>query len=259
MGSLLLQPIIGQTSKNVLTTTSVGMYQIGSGMYEWASDLTRRLISRREGVGRPLRPDDALQEYERNPEWVNDDTLLIAMCLRDTAGRAASSTAVILVSADKRLGHQMSNTCNCAVIRVDPREYIQLCSGLGMMPLPGLPTVTLASFMNRNWSGPPILYSYYDTGSINSFLSRIEEMNTEELKIFSSPDACGGSSYGDPRTVSYRVLTIPIRRDVRYSIHYPVLRQKRYRVGGSSSSEVMSRKSAMTFRSRSSNNWRSGI
>lgn len=258
VGSIPLRPIIGN-SKTVLTTTTVGLYQIGSGMFEWASELTGRLELRRNALKRALMPEDALEEYQYSPEWVNDDTLIISRCLRDTAGRAFRSTAVILVSDDRRLGNQLSNTCNVYVERVDVKSYIQLALHLHMGPLTEIPYEILQSYLRQDPARPPVAAVYVDTGSVNSILARIGE--TDESAIYvRRTDSSSSDQKTGKRIHVYDLLKIPIRGELRHMRHVPVLKPKRFKGNDSFSGETIRRRSTLSQRSLSSQkNWRTGI
>jgi len=258
VGSIPLSPIIGN-SKIVLTTTTVGLYQIGSGMFEWASNLTDRLKLRRENLGRPLMPEDALEEYQYSPEWVNDDSLIISRCLRDTAGRAYRSTAVILVSDDKRLGNQLSNTCNVHVERVDVKSYIMLALHLRMPPLTEMAPEILQSYLRQDPARPPVSRVYVDTGSVNAILARISDTDGSDVYIKRTDSSFSDQATGK-RTHVYDLLKIPIRGTLRHMRHVPVLKPKRFKSNDSFSGETVRRQSALSSRSLSSQkSWRKGI
>jgi hypothetical protein len=258
VGSIPLMPIIGN-SKMVITTTTVGLYQIGAGMYEWASDLTDRLVARREVLGRPLMPEDALEEYQYSPEWVNDDSLIISRCLRDTGGRAFRSTAVILVSDDKRLGNQLSNTCNVYVERVDVKSYIQLALHLGKPPLEEMDVEILQSYLRYEPVRPPISKVYLDTGSVNATLARVSEVDESNIYI-KRIDSSSSDPMTGKRSYVYDLLKIPIRSELRTMRHVPVLKPKRFKSNEATSAEMPRRRSSLSFRSLSSQkSWRVGI
>jgi len=258
VGSILLRPIVGRTPRTVLTTTSVGMYQIGSGMYEWATDLANRLIQRRGTVGRPLLPQDALEEYRKDPEWVNDDTLIISRCLQDTGGRAQRSTRVALVSSDRRLANQLSNTCNVAVVLIDPASYIRTSLSLSHNPVKEMANEILSSFIPDMRTGRPLDFIYVDTGSVNAHLARIASATDREMKVIRHVRASGGKSIDEPRTWRYDVLTIPVLPSIRGRTIFPVQKPKRFRGSGSIEQGAYSVRSKHS-RSLSSKSWREKI
>lgn len=258
VGSIPLRPIIGD-SKLVLTTTTVGLYQIGSGMHEWASELTSRLVKRRDVAGRPLNPDDALEEYQYSPEWVNDDTLIVSRCLRDTGGRAQRTTTVMLVSDDKRLGNQVSNTCSVHVLRIDVKSYIMLALHLQKPPLEEMDPDILASFCKKGTLNGPASYVYVDTGSVNAGLAKISEVDESNVYI-KRTDSASYNGLSKMRTHTYDIFKIPIRANLRTFLHVPVLKPKRFKSNDSYSGETTRRRSSMSSRSLSSQkSWRIGI
>jgi hypothetical protein len=260
VGSIPLRPIIGN-QKIVLTTTSVGLYQIGSGMYEWADDLFRRLVLHRDRVKRPLSRDDALTDYEVNPEWVNDDTLIIGRCRRDTAGLAMRATTVCLISADKRLGNQLSNSCNVQVYRVDPRLYIPYALARGWDPVVEPAPADLREALIGLPATTRVQHVYVDTGSVNAFLARISEHDGMGGLTLRKPISSTISPDTGKRVYRYSLTKVKGETDVlRGMKHIPVQRPKRYRVSRGDSAETGSRKSAMSLSSAlSGKSWRSGI
>jgi len=257
VGSIPLRPI-SLKGKQVVTTTTVGLYQIGSGMFEWAADLADRLEARRDRLGRPLTADDALVEYELDPEWVNDDTLIISRCLRDTATLAKTVVEVVLVSADKRLGNQLANTCNCAVIRIDPRDYIPWSRGPMIGERNASDLSIVRSYLNTGGRGVNPVFMYIDTGSLGSFLARMGPVEGDTLtvkRITSSARLPDGR-----RTVSYDLIKLAVPVGLRYFYHAPVTRQRRFRRSEHASSETRSRRSLISSMSTSpTHSWKRGL
>jgi hypothetical protein len=258
VGSIPLRPVIGN-NKLVVTTTTVGLYQIGSGMYEWAGELTDRLIKRYKEINRPLDSENALREFEKNPEWVNDDTLIISRCLRDTGGRAMTSTPVVLVSADNRLGNQLSNTCNVQVIRVDPRAYILWARDVRHDPVKEPDPAVLLSYLDGVKEAALIRYVYIDTGSVNAFLSRIcidEQRGTIMMKV---PLGCMLNPKTGKRMYRYNLIETGVPKSLRYVRHTPTLLPRRFRGSGGVLAETRSRRSTMSLASLTSKkSWRQG-
>jgi hypothetical protein len=259
VGSIPLRPIVGN-QRMVRTTTSVGLYQIGSGMFEWATDLCSRLESHRARLGRALTREDALLDYEVNPEWVNDDSLIIARCRRDTQGRTARSTYVVLVSADKRLGHQLANTCNVQVFRVDPREYIPYSLRRGWDPVEEQDPTTLYDSLNvgiREKSH--ITHMYVDTGSVNAYLARVDSHYDGGPIFIRKPIESARNSEGK-RTYRYSLTEVKtVGTVLRPALHTPVLTPKRYRTSPGDLAESSGRKSQMALSPAASRkSWRTG-
>jgi hypothetical protein len=255
VGSILLRPVT-KHGKRVLTTTTVGLYQIGSGMFEWAADLADRLKNHRDELGRPLTAEDALKDYEKDPEWVNDDTLIIAKCLRDTSKRTQSTSEVILVSADRRLGNQLANSCNCAVYRVDPRDYIPWSRESGLSQQSLVDPVIIASYFNTRGRRVNPVATYVDTGSMGSYLSRIE---TREGNLFVKRITSTGRLPDGRRTVSYHLTQLNVPADLRYAYHAPVAKHRKFTSGDPLYGETIHRRSVLSSLGLSQQSWRKGL
>jgi hypothetical protein len=257
VGSIPLRPIIGK-SKMVLTTTTIGLYQIGSGMYEWAENLTHRLVQSRARVDRPLTRDDALEEYKLDPEWVNDDTLLIARCLRETGGLTSRTQSVVLVSADKRLGNQMANTCNVTVIRLHPMDYISWAHRSSRPVLLEPSPEEISDLLSELRDYNRVRCIYIDTGSVNAYLSRIDADSTPGNLKLRIPRRAVLDPKSGKRTYQYIIEDSNIPKLPRLMIHRPVQRPKRFRTQSGLLGETRSRISSLSSRSLSATNWRRG-
>jgi len=80
------------------TTCRVGLYQINSDMLSWSDRTLANLRERRSMTNSILRPSDLIDVFKEDLEWVNDDTMLVAQCLRDTEELPNSSPCVWLVT-----------------------------------------------------------------------------------------------------------------------------------------------------------------
>nr|WNA22212.1 MAG: RdRp [Plasmopara viticola lesion associated narnavirus 4] len=256
VGNIPLVPLIKEL-KTVTTTTSVGLYQIGSGMYEWASKLASRLASARERLGGALSRDDTLPIYKLDPEWINDDTLIIARCLQDTVGRSQRTTTVILVSADKRLGNQLSNTCNVYVIRIDPKAYIGICLENTWDPMSELDPMVLTSYLRPGTVRNPVEYVYTDTGSVAAYLSKIQsyESGTMWIKHIES-DPSYLPRLGEKRGYEYTLTSLGVPQGMQSMTHRPTYQERRFRNPEPFGSEASHRKSVLSSRSSTSKDWR---
>lgn len=170
VGNLTLHPIIGPVRKDIRTSSKVGLYQINQSMEQWAEGLANRITAERDRQGGPVDHLSLLRIFEEDPEWVNDDTLLIQMCLRDTANFAKASCAVLLVSNDNRLGNQMANTCNVTVYRIGSLDYVLYCTNRGMDPQARQvdPKDLTHLLKLRTSQRGSIRFVYIDTGSVAS-------------------------------------------------------------------------------------------
>lgn len=232
IGNLVLHPLIGLQAKRVVTKTKVGLYQISQSMEEWASTILSELQSRRQPGG-PVRREDALQVYEKYPEWVNDDTLLIERCLRDTASRNYRSVRVLLISSDRRLGNQMAQTCNVTVSRVEPLDYIKLMESTDLQFLSKQESLQYAAIqLNTRGRSDGITCTYVDTGSVMAAASKLDVQPLDDRTQFVRREVREtGFTPSGTRFSSY-VLT-PLAQKVRLpeNIHRPVVLPKRFRYG----------------------------
>jgi hypothetical protein len=231
---LVFHPIVGQTSRRVETTTKVGLYQINQSMEQWGETILHQLQDVRQD-NHPVPYATALTVFERYPEWVNDDTLLIARCLRDTADRNYRSASVILVSDDRRLGNQMANTCNVYVIRVPSLEYIKWMHFRDLNPQTqsewGIELLTHT--IDRRGRKDDLVSSYLDTGSIAAAMSQLEAESGQGPgvdKLYRRVLTETGYRNGH-RFSSYSLQFIEGKEHVRSEIHRPVRLPKRFRYG----------------------------
>jgi hypothetical protein len=176
VGGLVLRPILGDEIKRIETTTKVGLYEINTSMEQWSENLFRRLLGHRI-EGKPLKRDDILTEIMLDPEWVNDDTGLIELCLRLTSGLHQRSARVVLVSMDKRLANQMSNTCNVQVERLHPVAYIMRMRMAGLDPIidRAQANALIGGEVPHRERTDPIREVFVDTGSVAHVLTNMEE------------------------------------------------------------------------------------
>jgi hypothetical protein len=119
IGGLEIKPLSSAVRKSVITTTSVGLYNISGSMLEWAKKKVNNLIKIREKFG-TISPDQLLEVYIKDLEWVADDSLLIAKVFRKLGSNPSSSTSVFLLSQDHKLAKKMARSTGVIVYRVDP-------------------------------------------------------------------------------------------------------------------------------------------
>lgn len=233
IGHLILHPTIGNTTRRVETTTKVGLYQINQSMEQWSEDILQKLQEQRIG-NQPVPYFTALSVFEQKPEWVNDDTLLIARCLRDTEGRNYRSSSVILVSDDRRLGNQMANTCNVYVIRVPSLEFIRWMKYRDLEPQSqsGWGLELLSHTIDRRGRRDEIVSSYVDTGSLAAAMSKLDTCDDpgQDGKIFRRVLTETGTREGH-RFCSYSLQRLEGKQHVQSEIHRPVRLPKRFRYG----------------------------
>jgi hypothetical protein len=211
VGGLTLRPIIGNQIKMMRTTTKVGLYEINTSMAEWSENLFRRLCSHRV-EGAPLSRDVVLTEIMKDPEWVNDDTGLIELCLRLTSSLHQRSARVVLVSLDKRLANQMSNTCNVQVERLHPISYIMKMREAGLDPVNDRDTALslLGGQVPARERNDPVREVFVDTGSVAHVLSNLEEHSSSvNSSVMKREHLSSGVSESGHRQTKYVLREIP--------------------------------------------------
>jgi len=230
VGGLILRPIVGKKIRRVETKTRVGLYQINAGMEEWAGNLFQRLLNHRE-EGKPLNRDDILTEVMTDPEWVNDDTGLIDLCLRATGALHQRSARVGLVSADRRLANQMSNTCNVQVERLSPVLYIVEMRALGLDPVRDRDQA-LRIFAGRipaRDRNDPVREIFVDTGSVSHFLTNMEEPESGDQRRTMRRDHVYSEIVNGTRSTTYTLREIPRTSGaIRTEPFRPVLRDRAF-------------------------------
>jgi len=256
VGGLILRPITGRGLRTVETTSRVGLYQIGPGMSEWAADLRQRLVARRDSVGRTLYPGEAHEEFWQNPEWVNDDTSLIAKCLHDTQWSHARDRWVVLVSNDKRLANQMANTCNVRVGCLSPREYA-LCLRRLHLAVQGKPPAREVIHSLMEGSGNPPSHVYVDSGSLAAALAVLGQDEGSEDVYVRALQSHSLDRQSGRRECRYWVIPVPIPTKLRCRMFYPTHRSRRHRTGRSDVALSSPRLEGLRSGSRSdSGSWR---
>jgi hypothetical protein len=166
------------------TVAKVGLYQINSSMQEWADNLSSKLA---DFTTRPVPRHEILTLFNENREWVNDDTMLIAQCGIDCAGKD-KNTCVALISNDKRLANQMARTNNIWVVLVDPLSVLECFekkvwdASTSFTPEEMYQKVFPADQARIGLSAFVAVYT--DTGAILALLSKVElEERAFERKI----------------------------------------------------------------------------
>jgi hypothetical protein len=237
VGGLVLRPILGDRVARVETSIKVGLYEINQSMEQWADDLHDRLLSHRV-PGRSLKREEVLTEVMKDPEWVNDDTGLIELCLHSTQALHQKSARVVLVSMDKRLANQMSNTCNVQVERLHPLPYILRMRAEGKDPI--IDRDQALSLMGKEFPArersDPIRLILVDTGSVAHILSNLEEYQEGVPEsAMKREHVSKGVDENGHRWTKYALKVIPSRMLSLNTVPVrPVLRDRRYQHSQSS-------------------------
>lgn len=231
VGGIRLNPIVGRQAKPTTTVCKVGLYQINSTMEEWATSMESKLQEAREEAGKPLQPWQVHKVFDTDPEWVNDDTMLIAQCLRDTGERTSSIASVILVSGDRRLANQMANTCNVTVIRCMPSDIIRKFPNNVWTSMTELPVHEVWNVVQHPHGIPTPACIYLDTGSVASACSNMASGEAEGLAgvIYRKDLIETGWDASGKRYARYTLTEVDTVAAAIPEIHIPVLRPRRYR------------------------------
>lgn len=259
VGGLILRPIVGYDIKRVVTTTKVGLYEINKSMEEWAENLYRRLLNHRVD-GKPISRDDVLKEVMTDPEWVNDDTGLIEQCLQLTSSLHQRSARVVLVSLDKRLANQMSNTCNVQVERLHPLAYIMRMRWHGKDPVNDrhLALSLLGKDIPSRERVDPIRQIFVDTGSVAAVLTNLEEQPESGQTVVKRREHLSNGFLDGKRQTQYVLREIPQHALVLTTVPIrPVLKDRKFPHSNSMSRRLSSSTVSWRTKSASSADWRS--
>lgn len=252
VAGLPLRPMIGTCETIRTTKTKVGLYQINSNMEEWSEDLLNRLLKERDRLGRSLDPQEMGPICDEDPEWVNDDSGLIARCHRECSGHSADYT-VFLISNDKRLANQMAETCNVKVIRIRPREYVVECASRGLDPKEAYPDVI------SKRTGVLPTHVYIDTGSISADAVHLEKGDDDKI-VHRAVTQTGWNA--GKRFAKVKLTKLEERVRFKTYRHYPVTRPKLWRAGSRPVESVYSSHSSWKRNSSESSRsswWRSSL
>lgn len=232
VGGIHLYPVVGAQIRPTTTRSTIGLYQINQSMLEWSEDLVQRLIGIREAQG-VLTTNDLATEFERNREWVNDDTALIGQCLRETA-TCSQEQAVVLVSSDRRLGNQMANQANVQVVRIEPlslivqrpRERYDHMTTWSRHEVREL----LGGYHQEKFSHGDF-YIYVDTGSLAAWAAKIR-IHTDSDGVSEIRQRRTLTSGINPEGKRYsRYLLERVKRErADYEVHRPIRHARTYKV-----------------------------
>jgi len=124
---IVLKPFVGNVKRPTTTKSKLGLYEISGSMYDWAHRKVDQLVEARGRFEKPVPLDTILEIYRLDPEWVNDDTLIVSVINRISASTSSTDRdAVILISSDRRLASQASKTSNLQIWRIEPADLIEI-------------------------------------------------------------------------------------------------------------------------------------
>jgi hypothetical protein len=240
VGGIILRPITNLGLQEVKTVTRVGLWQINKQMSEWSKDLSESLRDKRDELGRPLEPDEYGPIMDSDPEWVNDDTGLIARCQREHRVAHGKNLYVFLISGDRRLANQMAESANVTVCRLNPDDAIRLCAFKGISDIYSLDLGTLREQFLAGRHSDTV---YFDTGSVNAALAHYERGEHNEFvkrKLIET----GRNPDSHKRFSRFTLAAVKGRVTVRPETHTPLVRPKWTRSGSRSMSATYSEHSS---------------
>lgn len=124
VGGIELRPIMCHRPRQVVETKArIGLYEVNRQMYEWADRTVDHLRFMRDMFSEPVNFSDIISIFSIDREWVQDDSLLIAKA-QSIGDVAPAASSVILISRDKRLANQMSESTTLTVFLLDPLVMI---------------------------------------------------------------------------------------------------------------------------------------
>lgn len=233
--NITLQPILSGMKRQVATTTKIGLYQINESQQEWGDKIIRQFQEARI-EGNPLPRDVTLRILEKNPEWINDDSLLIERSRRDTKDVHQTSGRVILVSSDKRLANQMANSNNIHVIRLEPLDFLiwKAREGSSMMT-ESQQLEKLSAHLTGGGRTEPYRGLYIDTGSVAAASTKLVETDGKRDVVFYKRHLIStGHDIHHNRYSKYTLQEIKGKLQMRRAIHRPMHRQRGHKFVNSS-------------------------
>lgn len=226
-----------KASLTLPTVSRVGLWQINETMRDWAENIGTNLRDLWvENDRKPLRDHIVLGVYNKNREWVNDDSTLISVCCR--ASEAANESSFVgLISDDHRLGNQMSKTANVQVIRLSAKEFVKHRAGTDF--LDSSFQMSIGEFAQMVDLPPNeqrrMLAVYTDTGSLASACARVhtEAEGASVFKYTRTPLDTGTNGAGT-RWSKYTLEKMYRKNTLQSVRHYPITKDSGRKLRGRS-------------------------
>jgi hypothetical protein len=232
VGGITLKPMLWGIPTKTVTTSKIGLWQVGKSMYDWAENLTNRLILSSK-TKRPIPRESLVRIFNEDREWVADDSGLIDLCLQDCKHLASQAFTIGLVSDDVKLARRMASSANVVVLLASPEEILRILQ-------PG--TVTSQLKLSVEWwnahrerksylGSADSAFIYMDTGSIMSAAAKLEYDMTER-KIFRKTlrsTSLTSQRDGEKRKARYEVRFLPRLTKFRVRQINPVTENRYYR------------------------------
>jgi len=232
-----LRPIAGRKAQRLQTTTNrIGLYQVNGQMQEWSENIGASLESLRDTYG-VLKPHHISNLFTENPEWVDDDKLIIEKCYRDVMFMSGHGHTVLLVSQDRRLATQQATTCNVTVIRVDTAEFAAMFAEF-LQDFDVTVDIPVTSIWERldlsiknQFAQPQFLY--IDTGSLAAVCAKLDfhrPITPPEQQVLVRKEVVSYQiTESGKRTSNVRVTKVNVPARLRSEVHRPLTRSRKYR------------------------------
>eukprot|EP00923_Selenidium_pygospionis_P057320 GHVN01100153.1.p1 GENE.GHVN01100153.1~~GHVN01100153.1.p1 ORF type:complete len:665 (+),score=2.57 GHVN01100153.1:132-2126(+) len=221
------------------TVSQIGLYQISGTMREWGDKIISQLSLLREDYPDKIIPREVTQTvFQKEPEWVNDDSGLIGRCLHETSETHSMITEVGLVTDDRRLANQMAQTCNVWVKTIKPEVYINWCipRKIDYQDPEGSKVINKLSKelqrITQKGQTRTIDKLYIDTGSVSSAACQLEidEEDPEgKTCIRKTPIETGFNSKTGLRYSRFSAKKVEKEEELLHLVVQPIAKAKKYR------------------------------
>jgi hypothetical protein len=225
IGNIPLRPLQrGTQGRSQVTTTRVGLYEIGPGMLEWAKDKVDQLKKVRD-TNLLVSRDDLIRVYSHNPEWVRDDSLLIGEALRRSIVTPIGRP-IYLVSADLKLARRIANSVHRDVYVLDPSRLVAALDLKVLSAKVVIPPSSITKVVRRTQYFVEPGFTLVDSGSLlhaTMNMERKAEGKVQYYKRYLTGYRRNGPS--NLRSSDYRLE--PVRPEIRIRIVSAISRNAR--------------------------------
>jgi hypothetical protein len=157
------------------TRSEIGKWQITETKLEWGKRILQQLTDLR-AQGKTLYHQDVFPIMAQNPEWVNDDTLIVRRLIEEL--KEQPKQTVLLVTADKRLARNAAKTTGFPIATVDPQSVTVNVTGkefnAEMVLTPSEVLMADEGKKNLLIGHPPVYkHVFIDTGSLEAYAQRV--------------------------------------------------------------------------------------
>jgi hypothetical protein len=224
VGGITLRPLQGKKNQPFqVTTTKVGLYEIGPGMLEWANDKVETLRNLRDAKGRIDRKD-LLAVYSHNPEWVRDDSLLIGVAIQKSMVTPLGKP-LYYIGTDKKLARRIANSTFRQVYMLHPTLLV---ARLGLKSISAKTEIPLKSInevvaKNHHFIEPGFVLQ--DSGSILAHTMKMEKDEKKNKFFRRELVSYGNDGPKGRRKAHYRLE--PVIGELRYLTISPIKKELR--------------------------------